>query len=134
MRAKRICITFLLLFVFLVRAIPSTPQEGWLGFASYPEARHVCENWVLGSANGRRVEVHWHSFATTDAPDQVAAFYAKKERVPAEKDKDDGSLIFRHGKNYVLIIFSVSAHYQTCDHETVRAEEKTVISVSQMLR
>ena len=94
----------------------------------------MCENWVLGSSEGRRVEIHWHSFASTDASGQVATFYAKKERVSAEKDKDDGSLTFRHGKNYVLTIFSASAHYPTCDHETVRAEEKTVIWVSQMLR
>lgn len=134
MRAKRIGITLLMLFAFLTPAIPSAPQENWLGFAPYPEARHLCESWVLGSSKGERVEIHWQSFATTDGPKQVAAFYSGKEHEPAEKDKDHGSLTFHHGKNNLLTIFPASAHYPSCDSGTVRAEEKTVISLSELMR
>jgi hypothetical protein len=130
MKCRKNCKRFLLSFAFLALAVPLVPQENsWLGFARCPRARDLCEQWVLGSSQERRVEIHWREFATRDEPARVAAFYARKDHAAAEKN-DDGSITLRHGEDRVLSIYAASGHYPTCERKA-RADEKTVILVSE---
>lgn len=129
---KNHCQGFLLVVIFLAVAVPSMPQESWLGFAPYPGARQMCEEHVMGSSKGHRVEIHWFSFATRDEQAQVAAFYAQKGDAVAEKDAD-GTIRLRHDQDRVLSIYPVPGTYPTCEKK-VRSDEKTVILVSQRIQ
>lgn len=102
-----------------------------MGFAPYPEARDLCEQWtaVLGSERG---ELHWRSFAVKDNFDRVAGFYARKESAAAEKT-GDGSLMLHHEKGIILTIHRASAtNYPKCD-QGPHEDENTVIVLSQFL-
>ena len=130
MKYRKNCKRFLLGFALLALAVPLVPQENsWLGFAPYPGARDLCEQWVMGSSQERKVEIHWREFATRDEPARVAAFYTGKDHAAAEKGSD-GSITLRHGDDPVLSIYAVSGHYPTGDQKP-RADEKTVILVSE---
>lgn len=106
---------------------PPPNSTTWFGFATYPGARELCTESVLGT---RGQEILWRSFATKDDMNRVAAFYAKKDS--ATPEKRNGSIEFRHGDDIILSIHSASADYPKCD-EKARSGEKAVIVVSQMI-
>ena len=115
----------------------AAPQKGkapksdpsWYGFSSYPKARELCREFVLGA---RGEEIHWVSFASHDEVDQVVAFYSRSETTKPEKD-EDGAILFRHGEETILEVHSATStrHFQ-CDQKP-RAGEKTVIVVSRLV-
>lgn len=105
-------------------------QQSWLGFAVYPGARDLSDEWIRGT---RGEEIHAVCFATTDDMAKVAAFYARKDSARAEKD-DDGSVTLRHKKDIILSLYPIASklNYPSCKREA-RTEEKTVIFITQLL-
>jgi len=102
-----------------------------MGFAAYPGARDLCEQWTLASGSPAG-ELHWRSFVTKDDIVRVADFYTRRDSTPAEKSAD-GSLTLRHDKEIILSIDrAFPPNYPKCDQEA-HPGENTVIIVSQFL-
>ena len=80
------------------------------------------------------MEIHWITFATRDAPEDVIAFYSKK--ASGNVEVEGKSITIRRGSpvDAVLSVRATSeAHYHTCANQA-RPEEKTIIDVSNILR
>ncbi|HEY6248434.1 MAG TPA: hypothetical protein VI685_00655 [Candidatus Angelobacter sp.] len=104
--------------------------ETWYGFAAYPGTRELCTQFVLGT---RREELHWRSFATTDAPDRVAAFYRKKE--PGSEIKGGASITLRHGEDTTLEVYPASAGgYPTCDQKPGPQDKSVIVATNLVSR
>jgi hypothetical protein len=123
------------LLLFAVSILTLTAQingREWNGFAAYPGARQLCDQFVMGQPGGARMEIHWRSYATPDATAKVIAFYEKTTVKDVEKGSD--SVTFRLDKDTYLSIYAASAaHYPTCENKS-KSDEKTVIVVSHATR
>jgi hypothetical protein len=113
-------------FTLLVGGADSS--EKWLGFAAYPGARELCNEVVLGQSEKGRVEIHWRSFASRDAPADVIAFYARREGNNAQRSSD--SIEVRHGSDQILAVYSASKTGVPSCASKPNSEEKTIIMVS----
>jgi hypothetical protein len=115
----------------LVQCRRAAPGD-WMGFAPYPGTRELCQQRVYGESQGRRVEIHWRSFATRDSPTDVIAFYARREGRKAERSGD--TLEVHHGADHNLSVYPASkTDIPSCDSRP-NSEERTVILVSLALR
>jgi hypothetical protein len=104
----------------------------WFGFASYPGARQLCDQNLMGQGGIARMEIHWRSYATRDAFEKVAAYYQKTQVKDVEKEPN--SLTLRLDKDTTLSVYPASATQSpTCENKP-KAEEKTVIVVSRAAR
>ena len=99
-----------------------------MGFAAYPGARELCDQYVVGSSAHRRVEIHWRSFASRDAFADVAAFYVKREPKNAERKSD--SLEVHHGANQILTVSTASNKELPSCATKPKPTERSVIVVS----
>lgn len=112
---------------------PPTSAD-WLGFTPYAGARALCNEFVQGFSNGKPMEIHWATFATHDATEDVIALYSKYEKGSLEKEGN--SLTVRRGSpvEAVLSVDSSSGKkYHTCINQP-RPDEQTIIEVSQVIR
>ena len=109
----------------------STNEKNWFGFTPYPGARELCDQMVDGRSSSGPMGIHWRSYATRDATEDVIAFYAKAEG--RDVGVEGKSITVRRGKEKVEAVLSVHAasatDYPGCDSKP-RPEEKTVIIVS----
>jgi hypothetical protein len=117
--------------------LTDAPDEGggsrWLSeFPAYPGASKLCSGSVLGSAEGRRVEIAYSSYATKDAPAAVVAFYARERKLPVASGTETLDLPSADGKKH-LSIQPATASYPDCGTKP-GPEAKTVLSVSEMTR
>jgi hypothetical protein len=125
--------TALLLFaVSLLTLTAQNNDQGWNGFAAYPGARQLCDEWVMLEPGSAAMEIHWRSYATLDATAKVIAFYEKTKVKDVEKGSD--SVTFRLDKDTDLSVYAASAaHYPRCENKP-KSDEKTVIVVSHATR
>jgi len=110
--------------------LPPPEADGkWLNiFPAYPAARGLCSQHVAGNV----MHILWHAYVTTDAPEEVSAFYRQAGRT-AHVEVDENPFKLRHGDN-VLSVHSASAKdYPDCG-KAPSPEDKTVIIVSQAIR
>ena len=112
-----------------------TSSGDWLGFTAYPGARQLCNEFTLGFTHDNKpMEIHWVTFATRDAPEDVIAFYSKRESGKLEVEGKSATLNRGNPVHAVLSINAASAaHYHTCAGQPL-PEEKTVIDLSNLLR
>jgi hypothetical protein len=117
--------------------LAETRDEGggsrWLSeFSAYPGASKVCSGNVLGSAEGRRVEIAYSNYATKDAPAGVVAFYARERKLPVASGTQILDLASADGKKH-LSIQPVTASYPDCGSKP-GPDAQTILSVSEMAR
>jgi hypothetical protein len=104
--------------------------QEWFGFTPYPGARQLCDQFVMGRGSGGPMEIHWLSYATTDAMAKAVAFYQKVKDV----EKGSGSVTFRLDKDTTLSVqAATSSDYPKCDSKP-KSGEQTVIVVSHAIR
>jgi hypothetical protein len=116
-------------------AAASDNGSRWFSFAEYPQARRLCHEHVLGHGGGRRMEIEWQSFAVSDPPEKVAAFYERDQKTRAEKDEHDGYHITAPGApRDKMSIFppSQATHHPSCSKKA-KSSERTVILVSRLV-
>ena len=112
-------------------ATPSTAERPkWLSeFPSYEGASKVCSGHVTGSAEGRRLEIDFSTYATPDPPAAVVAFYAAARDVEVEPGATTLSVASANGRKHVSI-HPVADSYPDCGTKAP-ARTQTVFVVSQ---
>lgn len=113
-----------------VAANPPAKTELWLGeFPAFPGARQLCRQHVLGSSEGKRVEIDFTLYATSREPDEVAGFYADVEGIPW-KPGDRSITVRRAEGRKILSVHPVSERYPECGVKP-DSRDRTVIVVSE---
>jgi hypothetical protein len=104
----------------------------WLGFAEYAGAHSLCHEHVAGTS----MHIEWMSYATTDEPGKVVAFYEKSLAAKSGAG-DNGSRTFDLGTDGTtkLSVFP-AAKADAFPHCSVapKAADRTVILVSQAIK
>ena len=102
----------------------------WLSeFPSYEGAAKVCSGHVTGSAEGRRLEIDFSTYATPDPPAAVVAFYAAARHVEVKPGATTLSVASANGKKH-LSIHPVADSYPDCGVKAP-ARTQTVFIVSE---
>ena len=124
--------TTLLLCLATTLTVLAQGNTEWFGFAPYPGARKLCDQTVMSQHSTVEMEIHWRSYATTDAKAKVVAFYEKT--MVKDVDKNSDSVTFRLDKDTTMSVHAATAAaYPKCDTKP-KSSENTVIVVSHATR
>jgi hypothetical protein len=115
--------------IFTLQCRGAADAGKWLGFPAYPGARELCNEHVLALSGKTQHEVHWLSFASRDATADVISFYAGREGKNAQRSSD--SFEVHHGADHTLTVQPASKAVAPSCSSKPRADEKTVIVVSE---
>jgi hypothetical protein len=136
MRVASVCLGFLLAFLGFVlgSALPSAAAatQKWASFAAYPGAKPLCSEHV--HANG--IEIAWQSYATTDAPDRVVAFYEKDQKTKSTAGDAGEKSIHAPARDDDLVSIIAADKADKLPHcaTAPAADARTVIVVSSATR
>jgi hypothetical protein len=103
------------------------------GFPLFPSARYLCEQRVYGAG----VEISWDALTTTEAPNELAAFYTERLGPEALKQDADGWTwrlpVGSSPPDRVLSVNAVTNEgpWTECD-EVVPSDTRTVLLLSTM--
>lgn len=114
------------------RVAGTTPAEPpkWLSeFPSYEGASKVCSGHVTGSAQGRRLEIAFSTYATPDHPAAVVAFYAAGRDIEVKPGAATLSVASADGRRHVSI-HPVDDSYPDCGVKPPKGTQ-TVFIVSE---
>jgi len=104
----------------------------WLGaFQPFPGAHRICEQFILGSSDGKKVEIHFELYGSRREPEETARFYEKAYGMTIPEGSRTITVKLENGRN-LLSVHPVAASYPQCGKQP-DPEDRTVIVVSVMM-
>jgi hypothetical protein len=105
----------------------------WLGFAEYSGAHRLCQQHVVGNS----MHIEWSSYATTDEPAKVLAFYEKALGAKSAAGVHGSRTFDLAGSNGTIKLAmypaAVADAFPSCS-VAPKSDDRTVILVSQAIK